>query len=435
MSEINRSKNFIVGDISNVENIQIGDKVTTIYQVLGFDGENLSSEIIWTELKSTKVFKRIESISEENKRVKKLIAIIAVIITHKKINEDFPSYADENIKHTINILKIYDRIISEHTLKLLNEVELTILILSAYLHDTGIMLSPAEKEMLIQDEIFEEFIDENKDVFNYVKAASNSGRTDIAKKIEHFLIKHFLKANHYERTFEYIKHTYTDLLEYNGSNFSGELAFISASHSIETWELGKKEQIGRSNIDKYRRNKLIGGLQCNLQYIAICLKIADLLSFDDEFFDLELLSYFNLNTELSFETWKTHLNSQNWQIGDRDIIYEIQCCHPVYQHYLISFLDFLEDELDKCTFLIADNNHEISSKYQLSISRKINRDYIEPLDFIYGPFKFDLNYDKIVNILMGERLYNGKSIAIREILQNSIDACKLRSVFEKISNI
>ncbi|MFC1693113.1 ATP-binding protein, partial [Candidatus Latescibacterota bacterium] len=51
---------------------------------------------------------------------------------------------------------------------------------------------------------------------------------------------------------------------------------------------------------------------------------------------------------------------------------------------------------------------------------------LETRGFIDKPIGFDVNKQKIVDLLIGEHLYSSKDVAIRELLQNSIDSCKLR---------
>ncbi len=44
--------------------------------------------------------------------------------------------------------------------------------------------------------------------------------------------------------------------------------------------------------------------------------------------------------------------------------------------------------------------------------------------FTFSDYKLELNYKAITNLLMGENIYGDKKYGLREIIQNSIDACK-----------
>jgi len=65
---------------------------------------------------------------------------------------------------------------------------------------------------------------------------------------------------------------------------------------------------------------------------------------------------------------------------------------------------------------------------------KIPIDYVElnvfAKGFIDKPISFRLDENRITQILIGEALYSRKDVAIRELLQNSVDACRLRKFLE-----
>ncbi|MCH8148671.1 MAG: hypothetical protein IH987_11850, partial [Planctomycetes bacterium] len=44
--------------------------------------------------------------------------------------------------------------------------------------------------------------------------------------------------------------------------------------------------------------------------------------------------------------------------------------------------------------------------------------------FIAGPFRFQLEYENIMRLLMDKSLYPDPSLFPRELLQNSLDACR-----------
>jgi molecular chaperone HtpG len=50
--------------------------------------------------------------------------------------------------------------------------------------------------------------------------------------------------------------------------------------------------------------------------------------------------------------------------------------------------------------------------------------------FINKPISFNLDRNSIVDLLIGRALYSRKDVAVRELLQNSIDSCLLRKTIE-----
>ena len=51
--------------------------------------------------------------------------------------------------------------------------------------------------------------------------------------------------------------------------------------------------------------------------------------------------------------------------------------------------------------------------------------------YIYRETKFNLSKRQVIDLLMGTKLYGNPEVALRELLQNSIDACLLRKAQEK----
>jgi hypothetical protein len=62
--------------------------------------------------------------------------------------------------------------------------------------------------------------------------------------------------------------------------------------------------------------------------------------------------------------------------------------------------------------------------------RRIHLEYVEPhiyaRGFIDQPIAFRLDEARVTQLLIGEHLYSRKDVAIRELLQNSVDACRAR---------
>ena len=55
---------------------------------------------------------------------------------------------------------------------------------------------------------------------------------------------------------------------------------------------------------------------------------------------------------------------------------------------------------------------------------------LETRGFIDKPIAFEMNREKIVELLIGDHLYANRDVAIRELVQNSLDACKLRQALQ-----
>src|SRR5690606_35384604 len=54
--------------------------------------------------------------------------------------------------------------------------------------------------------------------------------------------------------------------------------------------------------------------------------------------------------------------------------------------------------------------------------------------YIYRDLQFQLDYDAVQQLLMGESLYGDPSLCIRELIQNSLDALELRELRLKLKS-
>src|SRR5690606_39027056 len=88
---------------------------------------------------------------------------------------------------------------------------------------------------------------------------------------------------------------------------------------------------------------------------------------------------------------------------------------------------------------VLNTFNETKGRYiTLKFPFKVDRDKIqtkkniknEPL-YIYRDTQFNLSKRQVIDLLMGTKLYGNPQVALRELLQNSIDACLLREAQEK----
>ncbi|MTI38688.1 hypothetical protein E1140_04225 [Fulvivirga lutimaris] len=76
-------------------------------------------------------------------------------------------------------------------------------------------------------------------------------------------------------------------------------------------------------------------------------------------------------------------------------------------------------------------------KYKLEIPENVDRSRIGPKNdsYIYHDLEFSLSRDEIVKLLLTNNLYKSPSILVRELLQNSLDAIRLRKASYSIENL
>lgn len=96
---------------------------------------------------------------------------------------------------------------------------------------------------------------------------------------------------------------------------------------------------------------------------------------------------------------------------------------------LTSYLKYAESQLIQSSHVIAKSNTKLENKYEFPW-RKIDDSMVEAVGFIPTTFQFNIDQAKILDLLTGHTLYNDSSVAIRELVQNSIDAVRLQAFSE-----
>jgi len=122
------------------------------------------------------------------------------------------------------------------------------------------------------------------------------------------------------------------------------------------------------------------------------------------------------------------------------IQFSAKCKHPAIEASIHEFCNIIDHELIICNNIISNLNEFNSIKERdiiFKIPFKVNREKIrtkrdilnKPL-YIYRDTQFKLSKKQVIDLLMGTKLYGNPEVALRELLQNSIDACLLRQAQE-----
>lgn len=315
-----------------------------------------------------------------------------------KITETFPKYTIHNIKHSEKVLEKLDEIVIPDSLKQEMYVyEIFFLIASAYLHDIGMVDFP---ELIGKHkEEFEEFIKEEK-----LKEQEISDEE--AKR-------RFIREHHHLRSEEYIVEHYEDFgIKKEDEHQARIIGKICKGHRKE--DLSNKE----FDSDRSYKNETI-----NEPMLSAFLRIADELDLDFERAPLIIYEAFKPKDAISQEEWEKNLSVSGVARSKEDpsLIKVSATCKSSRVHRALKMFEVkVQDELLK----LRDYLHhykEFHKELPVRIIVDIKPDGYKPYDI-----KFSLRGREITQLLMGENLYERKDACIRELLQNAVDACRMR---------
>lgn len=358
----------------------------------------------------------------------------------KLIIKYMPEYTLHDQEHLFKVLQLMEKLIPEELLNKLSIPELILLILSAFFHDLG--MAPSQTDLNIWEGKFDRENASTQELekyrnfekfkstysFNSTLINTNSQQDNIGDLTNSLILVDFIRTNHASNIRSLIASEYPNEIKYKTTDLRGSLIRICESHYLPTKNLLTLDSSFPCGEGEY---------VCQ-PFIAAILRLADILDFDTDRTPEVLYNAINITHPISIEEWKKHLSIQNWDIGDSHIIFHSVCDHPRIEHAVRNFCTMIDEELDGCRGILSSIDDHIRrdelKKYNIKLPLNVDQSKIsakrdlltdKPV-YRYNNIRFVLNKESIIKLLMGSSLYGNSIVALRELLQNSIDTCLLR---------
>ncbi len=400
--------------------------------------------------------KKLESDPDYCVIVKEIIRRFSPIIKDNKL-EFFPEYTDHGFLHINNTLQLADRIIPDETYNKLNTLDISMIILSVFLHDLGMHITYEFFIELIQgkskncidtrvdnktwDILWDEFFAEAKlwsakkrqslfkDDFEIKQPPIKRGEaTENDKKF----IGEFLRKYHSRLAYEICIFGF---LQVDGSrmelsdNLDNKqkvlLGLIARSHGLNLWDVFQyiENEFGREQI---RSPKNVHAI-----YIMVVLRISDYFDMDKSRANTPILKFRKINSSISELEWEKHKAvdyiAMEFQDDPESIfVYINEIAQSKVYLGINDLLKNMQSELDTC-WAVLGKVYGAYENLQLSFRRihsnLDNKDvFLKKVKFVPERIKFDSNPD-ILKLLIQPLYGHNPAYGIRELLQNAIDAC------------
>ena len=332
-------------------------------------------------------------------------------ILNSRVQSIFPNYTLHNTGHSFRVMEYMSKLVSD--LSKLNDLEITMMIYAALLHDIGMAVS--------EDDV--NAIKTNNFPFCDVKFAAMK---KIKDDDELLAMQEYVRRIHSSLSAKYIRENLKDKLiipKLTSLGFADDLALICEGHTKD-YDWIKT---------KLRPYEIRGDYSFNPQFIAAILRLADILDIDSNRTPYNLYKHISPKGK-SNEEWKQHFvisNNEkivyNTKTQQKKIVFHGKATNASIHRKLLSYINWVKEELINAVMLV--NN--MSSQYNLvyDTTPEIN---IQPDGYTFSDYKMTLEFRAISSLLMGEKIYGSKSLGLRELIQNSIDACRLRQEGDKI---
>ena len=223
-------------------------------------------------------------------------------------------------------------------------------------------------------------------------------------------------------------------LSFAGDSYLEKLIEICVSHNESVDALVRRDARDSSR-PRFPRDYPVGSTTADLQFIAAALRIADILDFDRERTPPVLFHYLipnslNPSADKSTLEWSKHLAVSNWHIEKDDIVFRGRCRDPVVHHGIVHFCAAIADEIVATLATLGDAAAR-DSVFALPSSVKAD---IHTEGYKYVPYRFELDDERIYELLMGGAIYDNPLHAVRELVQNAVDACCLRDALTRLTD-
>ncbi len=330
---------------------------------------------------------------------------------NNRIPSLFPKYTQHDIHHSVRLLETIEKLVED--IDALNGFEIFLIIACCLLHDTGMGTDS-------------ETIDSIK--------SNTSGLTDIKFEAmvekyygdEQIALQELIRTIHGDLSATGINDRYSDLFMFKdigNVSYCEDVMHICRSHTKDhIWlNANLKSEMMKSKYDY------------NQHYIAILLRLADILDFDGRRTPLFLYNLIRPRG-ISDKEWTQHFivsNIDKVKVDRESNLKKVSIfgeCRDVNLHRkFLTYVDCINEELEYA----VDTTSKMLRQHRLFLKTRAELN-IDSIGYTVSNYKLNIDFRSITNLLMGEKIYGERSLGIRELIQNSIDACKVRKEKEEL---
>lgn len=355
----------------------------------------------------------------------------------------FSTYTAHDISHIDSMLSMLEWLIPDRTRQAMTSADWLMIVLAIYFHDLGMVVPAEEFENRCDDLAYRQFreaLDSDPDATDYIARAQEMDD----QERERFFFQEFIREQHPRRTRQWITGRGpakwgTDispiadevgrLLADLPSRFREHLGIICESHHSDDIEDRQRYPI----FERYANHKEAG---VNVQYAAIILRTADLIHVTQDRTPSINYRVLRLSDPNSVAEWRKHqgtfavgMKTRKFDPNDAD------------SHVITISADFTEESpFFSLTEYIVYADGQLKQSKRWADKSQLDSDATD-FSFPWHTFegkvlvegnepvrmKFELDRGRLLDLLVGHTIYNDPTVAVRELLQNAIDAVRYQS--------
>lgn len=397
-------------------------------------------------VRDTSLWKLLDnSFAQQEEELARTLALSLLDICHgaaqrmKAFPTLHPEFTLHDDTHLLRVTELIFRLLPRAG-ELLSPVEIALLILAAHFHDQGMVATQEEIQGLQADPAFKLFRENwylSHPNLTDLRQRLQDGRplgpgharaSTLEKELDAALLTDYVRQTHGQRSYAFVRSFDADpRWAVGGTSLAQFVARLCLSHVRPAQDLNA--------TNGFRHDEVIGTYQVNMPYLGLLLRLADILDFDRDRTPDSLYRSLHFRSPVSLAEWAKHRAVEGWVIEPNLIQFTMRCEHPEYQRAAYQFMDTIDRELTEAKALHRLFPASVQ-RYALDLPLSVDRSRIEPKDaaYIYSDLEFHLSRDEIVKLLMTDQLYDAPHLAVRELLQNALDALRHRSALHRSRN-
>lgn len=371
---------------------------------------------------------------------------VATILAFVGRDGVFRQYTKHDITHVDRMLQIAAWLVPESSRPHQTPADWLLLTLAIYFHDLGMVVTKDEFDRR-NESGFREYSEQALSGDNYRERVEALGADDAEK----FLYQEFVRANHATRIRNWIggklspeygaavqlAKVANDLLAPLPREFREDLGRVCESHHLDDLE----------DFDIYPVSRPYGESDAetaNVHYAALILRTADLLHITRDRTPTIEARLINPQDPISQREWEKQQAVTNVRAkvgknaeGDDDpsavrTAIEIFATFTSAEAFfgLNAYINYARDQLRQSHQMAQLANRRRAATQEFPW-RDIDDSNVKAEGFIPKQFEFQLDQARILNLLTGHTLYNDSGVVLRELVQNSLDAVRLRALEER----
>lgn len=359
---------------------------------------------------------------------------------------DFQHYSRHDVTHSVKILEAIELILGTERVDKLNAGDLWLMLEAAYFHDIGMAVTYEDLTEIWDSKEFQEYLEsaatqadaDLKGAKNwYVQMDNLVHNRDKLFRIENeeeiefektwpvelerkmlFLITTYITRDHAKRCKSYLRRFERDQIGGIPDRLYQIVAEIAVSH-------GEKFAYVLEHLKV--KSQGLGMDYVHPQFIAALLRLGDLLDMDNNRFNLRALEHYgNIPVSSRYHLRKhkamTHIMIRQKKIEAEAASEELEVCQITRDWFcyieqevidlICHWSEFAPEELQGCLMQKAD-----CRVYHPCAPVEFRSDWQK---------QFEVDKVKLMELLIGENIYDSKMDFLREYVQNALDASKMQ---------